>query len=180
MTGNDIPKTYDYIVKHFGESVIADRYDWLYGMLKEYIESRDLGEKTYISEDILNHVIIDYYVDIYRLKDFQDIEHTNHSKIFSYLSFWCLRHKPIQLLCLDMEKDVFINEQFVAEMLRMMLFDNPSNIAILKEKSEDIKEFLETLEYYFKYRDYSAKGIEMIILAFMAGRGYQYSVDHKF
>ena len=58
MMGNDIPKTYNYIVEHFGQSVIADRYDWLYGMAKEYIETRQLEQKTYISEDILNHVII--------------------------------------------------------------------------------------------------------------------------
>ena len=38
---------------------------------------------------------------------------------------------------------------------------------------------METMLYFFEYRDYSAKNIEMMILAFNAGRAYQYSVDYK-
>lgn len=64
-------------------------------------------------------------------------------------------------------------------MLRGYLFADPDNIPILNNKQKDVDLFISTLVYYFKYRDYSAKSIEILLLAFAAGRGYQYSVDHQ-
>lgn len=171
--------SYEFIIDHFGEERIVARYDWLYSLMEDFIRAENIGTKVFISEDILNHVIIDYFVDIYRLKEFQDIEKTHDSKIYSYLSYWILRHKPIQISSDGMESEVFINERFVTELLRSYLFNNPSDVSILHNKQEDVDNFLETLLYYFKYREYSAKNIEMIILAFVAGRGYQYSVDYN-
>lgn len=52
-------------------------------------------------------------------------------------------------------------------------------MSILDNQKETVDNFVDTLLYYFKYRDYSAKSIEIIILAFGAGRGYQYSVDFQ-
>lgn len=177
MKDIEVSETYQYLVEEFGKDVIAGRFNWLYALIEEFLESRNMKESAFISDDILNHVVIDYYVDIYRLKDFQNIEWTNTAKIYSYTTYWLLRHKPIQLKSLGMEENVFINELFVTELLRSFLFDSPANVVIVPEKEEDIKEFLDTLLYFFKYRDFSAKGIEMIILAFCAGRGYQYSYD---
>lgn len=171
--------SYEFIIEHFKEKRIVDRYAWLYSLMEDFIRIEQLSDRVAISEDILNHVIIDYFVDIYRLKEFQDIEKTHDSKIYSYLGYWILRHKPIQILPDNAESEVFINERFVAEMIRSYLFRNPSDIPILRDKQEDVDNFLETLLYYFKYREYSAKNIEMIILAFVAGRGYQYSADYK-
>ena len=172
-------ETYDLIIKHFTKERIKERYEWLYDMLYVYVESEKLQDSVYISEKILNHVIIDYFVDIYRLKDFQGIEKVHDSKIYAYLSFWLLRHKVIQLTDKENEQLVFVNEAFVQELLRSYLFRKPDNISISDVSKESIDNFLETLVYYFKYRDYSAKSIEMIILAFQAGRGYQYSADYK-
>ena len=171
--------SYGFIINHFKEEKIIARYAWLYDLIVDFIEFNELAEKVYVSEDILNHIIIDYFVDIYRLKEFQDIELAHDSKIYSYLSFWILRHKPIQIMSNNAETEAFINEKFVAELLRNYLFNNPSDVSILNNKKEEVDNFLETLLYYFKYREYSAKNIEMIILAFVAGRGYQYSADHK-
>lgn len=146
--------------------------------MEDYIESEQLEGKVKISEDILNHVIIDYFVDIYRLKEFQDIEITHDSKIYAYLIAWILRHKPLQILVDDSEDIVFINEMFVTEMLKGYLFRNPKNISIVNASREEVDNFFDTLLYYFKYREYSAKNIELIILAFGAGRGYQFSADN--
>lgn len=162
------------------EEKIASRYDWLYGQMIEYLKMQDLQDKVYISEDILNHVIIDYFVDIKRLKEFhKQIKYTNTTKIYAYLAFWILKRKPFQLKETACDNVVFVNESFVAEFLRCFMFDNPSNVVILKEHEQIITEFLDTLIYYFKYRDFSAKGIEILLLAFNAGKGYQYSYDHR-
>lgn len=170
-------ETYDKIVDYFTEDRISDRYDWINGLMKQYISHEQLDDIVRVSEKLLNHVIIDYFTDIYRLKEFQNIEKTNNTKIFAYLSYWLLRHKPIQLICDENEKYIFINEKFCAELIRTFLFDNPANIPILQQSTEDINVFVETLEYYFKYRDISPKAIELMLLAFAAGRGYQLSVD---
>ncbi len=169
--------SYDFIVEHFTQERIEKRFAWLYDMMQDYIEMEELQDDVYVSEDLLNHVIIDYFVDIYRLKEFQEIEKVNDSKIYAYTIFWLLRHKPIQIKEENAEETVFINEQFASEMLKGYLFRQPENVAVSNLKKEAVDNFTATLLYYFKYRDYSAKSIEMIILAFEAGRGYQYSAD---
>ena len=58
-------------------------------------------------------------------------------------------------------------------------FSELENIPILDNQCEKVDNFVDTLLYYFQYREYSAKNIEIMILAFQAGRGYQYSVDHQ-
>ena len=177
MDSNMKNNTYGFIVDYFTEKKIQSRYAWLYNLMQSYLEAEKIQDKVYISEDILNHVIIDYFVDIYRLKEFQDIETTHDSKIYAYLISWILRHKPLQIPKENAEKYAFINEAFSADLLKSYLFKNPQNVPIVNTSKEDMDNFLETLLYYFKYREYSAKSIEMIILAFVAGRSYQFSAD---
>lgn len=142
---------YKYLVEKFTKEKIQSRYDWLNELLLLYIQKRNYQDKVIVSQDILKHVIVDYFVDIDRLKVFQEIELVHSSKIYAYLCFWILRHKPIQLINEENSGDiVFINEDFV-----------------------------DTLFYYFQYRDYSAKTIELIILSFQAGCAYQYCADHQ-
>ena len=169
--------TYEFIIEHFGRERIESRFSWIYGLMEDYIETEKIKDEVYISEDILYHVVIDYFVDIYRLKEFQGIEKTHDSKIYAYLVAWIIRHKPIQIRQENVPERTFINEQFCAELLKSYLFKNPKNVSIVNTKKEQMNTFLETLLYYFKYRDYSAKSIEMLILAFEAGRAYQFSAD---
>ncbi len=170
-------KTYEFIVDYFTEEKVQSRYEWLYNLMSDYLQAEKIQDIVCISEDILNHVIIDYYVDIYRLKEFQDIETTHDSKIYAYLIAWIIRHKPLQIPSEDADKYAFVNEMFSVELLKSYLFKNPQNVSIVNVSREDMDNFVETLLYFFKYREYSAKSIEMIILAFEAGRAYQFSVD---
>lgn len=170
---------YDYIVEKFGEDKISKRAEWLYKLLDDYLQSNELVGKVGISRDILKYVLVDYFVDIDRLKEFAHIERVNDSKIYAYTAYWLLRHKPLQVLQLDNAYDLsFVNEKFVAHLLRSFLFSNPDDAPILDNKRGDVDLFVSTLLYYFKYREYSAQSIELVVLAFNAGRGYQYSVDY--
>lgn len=171
--------TYDFVIEQFGETKIVSRYEWLYNLMQDYIESEKIVGRVFISDDIMNHVIIDYFVDIYRLKEFQDIEKTHDSKIYAYLISWILRHKPIQIKNESEPNLAFINEKFCVELLKGYLFKNPRNVSVVNSHKEDIDTFIETLLYYFKYRDYSAKSIEILILAYDAGRAYQFSADKE-
>ena len=173
-------ENYQYLVKRFGKEHISSGYDWVYGLMNDFIEAEQITDDVIVSTDILDHVIVDYYVDIDRLKDFQKIDNVHESKIYAYLSFWLLRHKPMQVIKHEnADRISFVNEEFVCCLLRSYLFSEPENVPILNNKKEVVDNFIGTLLYYFKYRDYSAKSIEMIILAFAAGRGYQYSADYQ-
>lgn len=176
-----IEQQYDYIVEKFGKNKIVKRAEWLYGLAEDYLQLNELEGKVGISRDILKYVLVDYFVDIDRLKEFAHIEKVNDSKIYAYTAYWLLRHKPLQVLQVDNAFDlVFVNENFVAHFLRSFLFSNPDDTPILDNKREDVDLFVRTLLYYFKYREYSAQSIELSILAFNAGRGYQYSVDFDY
>ena len=171
---------YQDIVEKFGQEKVQSRSKWLYDLLCAYVTQNNLIDQVSISKSVLKHVLIDYFVDIDRLKEFSNIPKANDSKIYAYLCFWLLRHKPLQInQQFDSQDLVFINEDFVAHLLRSYLFSTPDNIPVMNNKREEVDNFTSTLLYYFKYREYSAKNIEMIILAFLAGRGYQYSVDYQ-
>lgn len=170
--------TYKYLVDKFGKDKIAQRYDWLYTLLSDYIEKNNCRDRAVISEDILKHVIVDYFVDIDRLKEFQNIKLVHSSKIYAYSAFWLLRHKVIQVTVAGGAGDLdFINERFVCHFIRSYFFTD--GIGILDCNRESINNFIETMLYHFEYREYSAKNIELMILAFQAGRDYQYSADHQ-
>ena len=171
---------YKYLVHKFGEEKILSRYEWLYNMMADYIDFRGYQDKVMISHDVLNHVIVDYFVDVDRLKEFQEIEKIHPSKIYAYISYWLLRHKPMQIAAEECAGEVvFVNEEFVCHLMRSYLFSEPDDIPILENQREKVDNFVATLLYYFQYREYSAKNIEIMILAFQAGRGYQYSADHQ-
>lgn len=171
---------YQYIVDKFGEEKVISRSEWLYNQLSDYIDSQNLMGKVTISRNVLKHVLVDYFVDIDRLKDFSEIPRANDTKIYAYTCFWLLRHKPLQINSLDDAPElVFVNEEFVSYLLRGYLFSDPDDIPIVNSQRDGIDCFVRTMLYYFKYREYSAKTIEMIILSFLAGRGYQYSVDYQ-
>lgn len=173
-------QSYQYIVDRFGEEKILSRAEWLHNQLSDYIGARNLTDKVHISPHILNHVLVDYFVDIDRLKAFSKIPRANDTKIYAYTCFWLLRHKPLQVSEQgDAPELAFVNEEFVSHLLRSYLFSDPDDIPIVNSRKDSVDSFVSTMLYYFKYREYSAKTIEMIILAFSAGRGYQYSVDYQ-
>ena len=144
--------TYKYLVKKFTEEKIRSRCEWVYNLMLDFIEARNYEEKVQVSENVLRHVIVDYFVDIDRLNEFQEIEKVHSSKIYAYLAYWILRHKPMQILeARDAEELVFVNEEFVAYLIRSYLFNNPSNIPILDNQRDDVDNFVDTMLYYFQY-----------------------------
>lgn len=50
-----------------------------------------------------------------------------------------------------------MNEEFVSDLIRSYLFSDPDNIPVLNNKKDVVDNFVGTLLYYFKYREYSAK-----------------------
>ncbi len=173
-------KGYEYLIDKFGEAKIASRFDFVNNILQEYIRQNQYEDRVMICQNIVEHIVVDYFVDIARLKEFQEIEFVNEIKIYSYLSYWMLRHKPLQITACDGQDDlVFVNEECVADFLCSFLFAQPDSVPFIAEQKPQIDEFTRTLRYHLVYRSYSAQNIELMLLAFNAGRGYQYSVDYQ-
>lgn len=173
-------ETYRYLVEKFGKTKIASRFDFVHNILDEYIKQNELEGRVIVSLNMIEHIVVDYFVDIDRLKELTKIIKTNEVKIYSYLSYWMLRHKPIQVVNGDGQDDlVFVNEDCVTAFLTSFLFKDPENVSLIEDRKPQVDEFVNTLRYHLIYRGYSAQNIELMLLAFIAGRGYQYSVDYQ-
>lgn len=59
------------------------------------------------------NVLLDYFMDIFRLRDFHNIEKARTEKILSYMVSWIVRRKSLQYIhYTNDEKDIFVNERF--------------------------------------------------------------------
>lgn len=172
---------YSYLLEEFGEEKITKRYITIYSYLEDYINRHNLSEKVIISEGLLNQMILDYFVDIYRLKDFHDIEKINSTKIHAYSSYWLLKRKPLQVTSHDEDSQdlIFVNERFVCGYLMRFLTELDYDVAILDEKKQDYAEFIDNLMYFFQYRINTPQMIEIMLNSFKAGRALQFSVDYQ-
>lgn len=171
---NNIENTYikyDDLVSAVGEDVIQKRIQQISQEMLDFLEIRGLNEYAYIHEMALTHAIMDYFSDIQRLKDYQQIEHVNEIKIKAYETFWLLKRKPIQLKKqLEDDRILYVNEKFLLSRLTSFMLDSEINAPIVGDRGVAFKNFLDTLYYYLKFRRCDAQSIELMLLAFKAGQ----------
>lgn len=166
-----VDMSYDSIIEAFedGRTRIPERIQDLLIKAHAFLEKATQDTSVfYISDRLVTHVVMDYFSDIARLKEFHSIERTNKFKILSYELYWWLKRKPIQLVGDCTEDLVFINEKFAISLV-VDFFSN--ELLSIKPPTgiQSINSFIDTLYYYFKYRHYTAQDIEIMLLAFKAG-----------
>ena len=68
-------KSYDYseLVDSFGQEKIEARYVTLYEYLESFIKRNKYDKNVVIANSVLNQAVVDYFTDIYRLKEFHKI-----------------------------------------------------------------------------------------------------------
>ena len=181
MVTNIFHMDYKYILDEFGEEKISKRYQTIYCYLEDYIVRHDLNEDVLISEGLLNQLVLDYFVDIFRLKEFHDIARVNTTKIHAYSAYWILKRKPIQIVNpQNIETELlFVNERFVCGYLMRFLTEQDCDVAILEERKQQYVEFIDNLMYFCQYRVYTPQMLETMLTAFQAGRSLQFSVDYQ-
>lgn len=167
--------SYHELLEIFTEDKIKERFFFVKNKANAFLEAAGYSDSVQCNDRILMHVIVDYFSDIVRLKNFHDIEHTNKDKITAYLLHWILRRKPLQFIDLDIEneKDIFVNERFALSILinECIFADFEEDIPVLSE--DDMKKFdtyIELVQYYFQYRECNAQVIELVIASFRIGR----------
>lgn len=166
-------KTSDRLSKyHISEERYKSRYVALYNDIEKYIKvSKFDKEKVVLNKYNLSCMLVDYFMDIGRLKEFHPIDHINSIKIVAYISYWFLRRKPIQVLVYD-DDLLYVNEKFITlYILDFLMNDEKGNILDRAEKGLEV--FRNQLCYYLKYRKFDAQTIEMIIISFFSGQIYE-------
>ncbi len=171
---NNIENTYinyDELISVVGEDVIESRIRQISQEMIAFLDMNNLEETAYIHHMALTHAVMDYFSDIQRLKDYQKIEHVNEIKIKAYETFWLLKRKPLQLRGqIEDDRLLYVNEKFLLTRLASFMLEDDINMPIVGEKSVAYKNFLNTLYYYLKFRRCDAQSIELMLLAFKAGK----------
>ncbi|MFI3213497.1 MAG: hypothetical protein R3Y24_09145 [Eubacteriales bacterium] len=161
-------RSYEYLIEKFGESVIEDRFNNMELRANKFIEMCNLCDKISLNIDILKIVLIDYFTDIERLKDFEGIERTNKNKITAYMAYWWVRRKPLQLVNSNNNKEmlVYINEKFIATFIAKDFMSQKTSELV---KNDECKKCMEHIYYHLKYRIYTAQTLEMFLLGIDTG-----------
>lgn len=163
--------SYEELVNKVGEEAIESRIKQIAFEMKEFLKSNELQDFVYIHEMLLTHAVMDYFSDIQRLKDYQKIEHINEVKIKAYETFWLLKRKPLQLTKqLESDKWLYVNEKFLLVRLTNFMIQDNMNVPMVQERKVAFTNYLDTLYYYLKFRKTDAQALELMLLAFQAGR----------
>lgn len=162
---------YEGILSDFGEGVVAGRVEQVYEEMDAFLKSFELEGLAAINRMALYHAVMDYFSDIKRLKDYQRIERVNKIKIKAYETYWLLKRKPIQLIDqLEDDTYLYVNEKFLLERLVSFMLEDRMLEPLVGDKGEAFKNYLDTLYYYLKFRRCDPQSLELMLLAFQAGR----------
>ena len=89
-------ENYRELIDEVGVDKFRERFEELQKTAMEFIEMAGFSETAYCNERILMQVILDYFMDVMRLKEFHSIERIRTEKLFAYTISWIVRRKPIQ------------------------------------------------------------------------------------
>ena len=132
-----------------------------------YISYEELVNK--IGEEIIQNRLMQLDQE---MKEFLNVNNLND---IAYVNQMALSHavmdyfSDIQRLK-EYQKIEHVNEKFLLTRLTSYMLQDDINMPILSEKKKAFKNYLDTLYYYLKFRRCDAQSIELMLLAFKAGR----------
>ncbi len=163
-------KDYRELLEKVGEGKFRERFSELVKTAEKFISEAGYEEDVECNERIMLSVMLDYYSDIERLKQFHQIEHVRTEKIFAYLIAWIVRRKPLQFIhYTEIEKDIYVNERFAAYILLNECMPFGSGKYVESEDENKLDAYIDLLLYYFKYRECNPQAIELAIESFKMG-----------
>lgn len=173
-------QNYIELIKEVGEKEFDSRFSELQKQINEFLDAagyafrEEKGGCVECNDRILYHVILDYYSDIRRLKEFHVIKHTKTDKNIAYLAYWILKRKPIQVPnFIEKDKDIFINERFVCYIITYECVQQKQkesgNYKLDEQSMKKYDRYIDLLLYFLKYRECSAQMLELLIETFKMG-----------
>lgn len=171
MAGSmDTNRDYNYIIERVGQQKFRERLDEMIASADQYIQEAGYGEHVACNERIMLNVLLDYFADIFRLKDFHGIENTRTEKIFAYTAAWIVKRKPLQFIHeTDDEKDIFVNERFAVFLILNECLLCGEKKFVSQENREKLDEYIDLVLYYLKYRECNPQVLELMIESFKMG-----------
>jgi hypothetical protein len=160
---------YEHLLKYKAE--IAARYDALRERAYAFISEMGFEESAFVSDKHLREMVLDYFSDIDRTKQFHPIPRVNKVRIISYTVAWWLKRKVIQINR-DVDKTVgaFLNERFMTHYIDQELreaFPEAANYVFAENGMYDV--FYNHLYYHLKYRSTDVQALELVLISFLAG-----------
>ena len=146
---------------------IAHRYIIILEKIQKFIKKDNIENNVDYSFRLLKAAIVDYFVDIARVKQFHDIEIINSEKIYAYTAYWLLKRKPLQIK-IPYDGCEFVNEKFITSYI-MSVISAEKNVTKLWGNNPTMKTFQSLLFYNLKYRSVSQQSLELMIEAFFCG-----------
>ena len=146
--------SYEDMIEKIGEDRLHEKYTEILASANHFIEEAGYESHVECNERILFSLILDYYADLFRLKDFHGIEWIRTEKSFAYLIAWIVRRKPLRFATFLM-----LNECLLCGEKRFVGRENQSRL----------DEYINLLFYYFKYRECNPQVIELAIESFKMG-----------
>ncbi|MDE6386748.1 MAG: hypothetical protein K2L82_02940 [Lachnospiraceae bacterium] len=173
-------QNYIELIKAVGEKEFDSRLSELQKQVNEfldragYVSTEEEKGCVECNDRILYHVLLDYYSDILRLKEFHGIKHTITDKNIAYLAYWILKRKPIQVPnSVEEDKDIFINERFVCYIITYECLQQKqkksSDHKLNEQSMKKYDRYIDLLLYFLKYRECSAQMLELLIETFKMG-----------
>ena len=150
---------------------IANRYVQALMMYHNFIDEHNFEEDVFVNQQSVKRALIDYFIDIARVKAFHDITNTNRAKIYSYAAHWLLRRKPLQVKA-HFKGSEFINELFVTYYILALISEAKGISDVEKEQNPAFGKFQSFLYYNLCYRPVSQQSLELMIEAFFCGYSF--------
>lgn len=165
-----MPEDYRVFLEGRQGEKFRERFAELQDTANEFIEKSGYSEYVTCNERILMSVLLDYYTDISRLKDFHGIELVRTEKITAYTVAWIIKRKPLQFVEYpENERDIFVNERFAAFLVLNECFQDDTQPYISENNQQRVDEYMNLLLYYLKYRSCNPQAIELAIESYKVG-----------
>ncbi len=114
-------ESYQYLINAFGEEKIQGRTSLLIQTAKEFVKRYRIEEHIFVNTRCIEQIVIDYFADIKRIKDFYGIDKVNSTKIAAYTAYWVLKRKPLQMKVTIPEK-VYQENPFLEDVIEWYTF----------------------------------------------------------
>ena len=161
---------YSNLIKEVGVEKFRDRLKELMTTANNFILSAGYEGVAECNERIMYHALLDYYSDIYRLKDFHGIEYIRDEKLTAYTVSWIVKRKPIQLKHFSKDEiDIFINERFGAWLFIDACLRIGKKGYIPQEEQDHYDDYVDLILYYLKYRPCNPLVLELALESFLMG-----------
>ena len=102
-------ENYRELIDEVGVDKFRERFEELQKTAMEFIEMAGFSETSYCNERILMQVILDYFMDVMRLKEFHSIERIRTEKLFAYTMSWIVRRNQFSFGIIPKKREIFLS-----------------------------------------------------------------------